>query len=156
MINRRSSLISIHGTLAAGVRWLLWLAAAAMLCASLASAQSSAGSSLQAYKDTYGKKTDDHTRSVQGVVTGADEKPVSGAVVQLKNTKTLQVRSFITQDNGSYYFHELSQDVDYELKAFDSHHEASSPTKSLSSFDSRKQAILDLKLKHADKQTDKK
>jgi len=152
MITRRSSSISRHGAQPAGVRWLLWLAAAAMLCAPLASAQSP----LQAYKDTYGKKNDDHTRSVQGVVTSADEKPVSGAVVQIKNTKTLQIRSFITQDNGSYYFHELSPDVDYELRAFDSRHEASSPTKSLSSFDSRKLAILDLKLKHTDKQNDKK
>ena len=37
--------------------------------------------------------------------------------MQLKNTKTFQIRSFITQEHGSYYFHGLSPDVDYELKA---------------------------------------
>jgi hypothetical protein len=135
--SRRSSVFSSPVGVRGG-RWLMLLAVTAVLCASFSSAQS--------YKDTYGKKTDSHTRSVQGVVTGADEKPVSGAVVQLKNTKTLQIRSFITQDNGSYYFHELSTDVDYEIRA--DYHGASSGTKSLSSFDSRKAAILDLKLKN--------
>jgi hypothetical protein len=134
--NGRSSAILARSRLRAGGRWLAVLAAAAMLCVPLGVAQS--------YKDTYGKKSDNHLRSVQGVVTGLDEKVVSGAVVQLKNTKTLQIRSFITQDNGSYYFHELSTDVDYELRA--DFHGAASANKTLSSFDTRKQAILDLKL----------
>ncbi len=85
------------------------------------------------------------TRSVEGVVTNAEDMPVMGAVVQLKNTKTLQIRSFITQDKGTYYFNGLSTDVDYELKA-DSNGLTSS-TKTLSSFDSRKQATLNLQLK---------
>ena len=143
---RRSLSNRSHGGLRPGAAWLVWLAAAAMLVGPLGLAQS--------YKDTYGKKTDTHTRSVQGVVLGTDEKPVSGAVVQLKNTKTLQIRSFITQDNGSYYFHELSTDVDYELRA--DYRGASSPTKALSSFDSRKQAILDLKLNKKEKEEKEK
>jgi len=101
--------------------------------------------SIKDYKDTYGKKTENHTRNVQGLVTNADGKPVQGAVVQLKSTKTSQIRSFITQENGRYYFHELSTAVDYELRA--DFQGASSPTKNLSSFDSRKEAILDLQLK---------
>ena len=84
------------------------------------------------------------TRTVKGVVTTNDDMPVSGAVVQLKNTKTLQIRSFITQDGGSYYFNGLSTDVDYELKA--ENKGTSSPVKTLSSFDSRKDAVLNLKL----------
>jgi hypothetical protein len=83
-------------------------------------------------------------RSVQGVVTNAQGEAVNGAVVQLKNTKTLQIRSFITRDNGSYYFHGLSTDVDYELRA--DYEGASSGSKTLSSFDSRKQATTNLKL----------
>jgi len=114
-----------------GVRWLSLLVAAAMLCA------------LGAAQDN--KKKDQHIRSVEGVVTGTDGQPVVGAVVQLKNTKTLQVRSFITQKDGTYNFQELSTDVDYELRA-DLHGE-SSGSKALSSFDSRKKAIVDLKLK---------
>ena len=94
-----------------------------------------------------GKKKGDSggdTRTVQGVVTSPEDMPVIGAVVQLKNTKTLQIRSFITQQNGSYFFNGLSTDVDYELKA--ESQGASSPVKTLSSFDSRKEAVLNLKL----------
>lgn len=90
------------------------------------------------------KKGEETTRSVAGVVSNSDESAAVGAVVQLKNTKTLQIRSFIAKENGSYYFHELSPDIDYELKAdFEG---ASSPTKTLSSFDSRKSATINLKL----------
>lgn len=97
-----------------------------------------------AQKQKKGAESND-TRSVEGVVTSAEDTPVSGAVVQLKNTKTLQIRSFITKQNGSYYFNGLSTDVDYELKA-DSNGLASG-TKTLSSFDSRKQATMNLQLK---------
>lgn len=90
------------------------------------------------------KGEDQNVRSVQGTVSDAGENAVNGAVVQIKNTKTLQIRSFITKENGAYYFHGLSPDVDYELKA--DYEGASSPTKTLSSFDSRKQAVLNLKL----------
>ena len=83
-------------------------------------------------------------RSVQGTVTSADDLPESGAVVQLKNNKTLQIRSFITEKDGHYYFHGLSPDIDYELKA--QSHGLSSSTKTLSSFDNRKAATLNLKL----------
>jgi hypothetical protein len=86
-----------------------------------------------------------NTRTVEGQVTSPDDTPVSGAVVQLKNTKTLQIRSFITMENGSYYFNGLSPDIDYELRA-DSQG-MSSPTHTLSSFDSRKTATINLKLK---------
>jgi hypothetical protein len=89
-------------------------------------------------------KDDQNVRSVQGVVNDGDGKFVSGSVVQLKDTKTLSVRSFITKEDGAYHFHGLSPNVDYELKA--EYQGASSGTKSLSSFDSRKQAVINLKL----------
>ena len=90
------------------------------------------------------KKGGETTRSVQGTVTVADDTPAIGAVVQLKNTKTLQIRSFITKEDGTYHFYDLSPDIDYELKA--DYQGASSNTKTLSSFDSRKQTNLNLKL----------
>lgn len=84
-------------------------------------------------------------RSVQGTVTDPHDSPVNGAVVYIKNTKTLQIRSFVTKEEGGYYFHSLSPDVDYELHA--ESNGAASPNKTLSSFDSRKQAVINLKLK---------
>jgi hypothetical protein len=110
----------------------IWLALAAvlLLCAPATLAQK--------------KKGAETTRSVQGTVTVADDSPVNGAVVQLKNTKTLQIRSFITKEDGTYHFYDLSPDIDYELKA--DYQGASSNTKTLSSFDSRRQTVLNLKL----------
>jgi hypothetical protein len=90
------------------------------------------------------KKTDNTTRTVEGVVSNPDDTPAVGAVVQLENTKTQQIRSFITQDDGKYRFFELSTEVDYRLKA-DSKG-ATSGTKTLSSFDGRKNAVINLKL----------
>ena len=92
------------------------------------------------------KKTKDElrVRTVQGSVTNATGEAITGAVVQLKNTKTLQVRSFITKEQGEYFFNGLSPDVDFELRA--EFNGATSGTKTLSSFDGRKQAIMNLKL----------
>ena len=84
-------------------------------------------------------------KSVSGIVTDAGGNPVPGAIVQLKNTKTLQVRSFIAKDMGEYYFQGLSTDVDYELKA--DANGKSSAVKTLSSFDSHPEARLNLQLK---------
>jgi hypothetical protein len=84
------------------------------------------------------------TRSVHGVVTDGADNPLEGAVVQLKDTKTLQVRSFISRKNGTYQFNGLSADVDYEIKA--DHQGKSSDSKTLSSFDSRRQAVMNLKI----------
>ena len=90
------------------------------------------------------KKPEDSLRSVRGTVSDSSDAPVTGAIVQLKNTKTLQIRSFITQDRGVYYFNGLSPDVDYEVRA--DYQGASSPAKTVSSFDSRKDVNLNLKL----------
>jgi protocatechuate 3,4-dioxygenase beta subunit len=90
------------------------------------------------------KKHEPAVRSVSGVVSDVDGAGVNGAVVQLKNTKTLQIRSFITKDQGQYYFQGLSPDVDFELHAEGK--DAKSATKTLSSFNSDKQAVINLKL----------
>ena len=91
------------------------------------------------------KKGDTSTRSVEGVVSAADDAPAVGAVVQLENTKTQQIRSFITKEDGKYRFYDLSTEVDYRLKA--DHNGASTGYKTLSSFDGRKQATINLKMK---------
>jgi len=116
------------------MRWICALLAAVLLCGAVPA------------QEKKPKRGEAQSRSVQGVVSAGEEKPVAGAVVQLKNTKTLQIRSFITKENGAYYFHELSPDIDYELTATDKATGESSGTKTLSSFDSRTNAILNLKL----------
>lgn len=88
---------------------------------------------------------DSTTRSVQGIVSDQSGKPVANAAVLLKDTKSLQIRSFRTGGDGAYHFAGLSQNVEYQLKA-----DAGGSTsgwKTLSVFNSKKVATIDLKLK---------
>ena len=87
---------------------------------------------------------DQKLRMVKGIVTDAQENPLFKAVVQLKNTKTLQVKSFITDEQGAYRFQGLDPDLDYELKA-EYGSTASGPRK-VTSFDSRREVIINFKL----------
>ncbi len=91
------------------------------------------------------KKKEPPERSVSGVVTDANGNPAPGAVVQLKNTKTLEIRSFIAKDTGEYIFQGLATDVDYELRA--QSNGRSSATRTLSSFDTQAEAKINLQLK---------
>ena len=95
-------------------------------------------------KNKKDREEEANTRAVGGVVRSQSEDPVDGAVVQLKDTKTRRVRSYITKADGQYRFYGLSPNVDYEVRA--AHREMASDTKTLSVFDSRKQAVINLKL----------
>ncbi len=56
-------------------------------------------------------------KTVEGKVVGSSNKPKSGAIVYLRNTKTDDIKSFISTADGSYRFGQLSPDVDYEIWA---------------------------------------
>jgi len=85
------------------------------------------------------------TRSIQGTVLSKSGSPVPGAIVLLKDTKTLQIRSFIAKQDGKYHFYGLSSDINYQVRA--QSHDVTSPTKNVSVFDSRSRVVLNLKLK---------
>jgi hypothetical protein len=85
------------------------------------------------------------TRSIEGTVLNRAGSPVAGAVILLKDTKTLQVRSFIAQNDGKYHFYGLSTDINYQLRA--ESNGMTSSTKTVSVFDSHKVVKLNLKLK---------
>jgi len=91
------------------------------------------------------KKNPDKIRSIAGFVRDPSNQNVVGAIVRLKDLKTLEVRSFITLDDGSYRFHGLSTETDYELKA--THDDMESKTRRLTVYDSRKKVNMNLKLK---------
>jgi hypothetical protein len=99
---------------------------------------------LPAFQSKKEKAEEAQLRSVEGAVRDQSDNPVEGAVVQLKNTKTLQVRSFITKPDGTYYFHGLSRNIDYEAKAEKGGF--ASDSKTVSSFDDRKKITINLKL----------
>jgi hypothetical protein len=90
-------------------------------------------------------KKDDASRAVSGAVRDADDKLIAGAIVKLKDTKSLTIRSFITKDDGAYNFQGLSASVDYEIKA-ETRDGASSATKILTVYDTRKAAVINLKI----------
>jgi hypothetical protein len=82
------------------------------------------------------------TRSVSGRVLDQSGKVIVGAVVQIEDQKSLQVRSFITQEGGTYHFVGLSTNSDYRLTA--SKEGAISRSKVLRYLDSRKKVVIDL------------
>jgi hypothetical protein len=83
-------------------------------------------------------------RVVQGLVLNADGQPQLNAVVYLQDQKSMQVRTYITEADGRYRFGQLSSDVDYQLWAEYKGHK--SKTRSISSFDSKKELNFDLKI----------
>lgn len=91
------------------------------------------------------QKKDDRMRQVAGVVRDADDMLVGSAVVKVKDMKSLAIRSFITKENGQYSFQGLSTGVDYELSA-ETRDGSVSPTRILSVYDSRREAVINFKL----------
>jgi hypothetical protein len=83
-------------------------------------------------------------RAVEGSVLDSGGSPVNGAIVQLKDMKTLQIRSFITRENGAFVFQGIKKSVEYELKA--KHQQRESKPRLLTIFDDRERATIDLKL----------
>ena len=83
-------------------------------------------------------------RTVRGVVMDKSETPIPNAVVFLKNTRTNAVKSYIADEAGNYRFSGLDPNVDYEIHA--EKDGAKSPTRQVSSFDNRKDIVLNLKI----------
>lgn len=90
-------------------------------------------------------KRDPNIRLLKGLVTKeGSEDPVEGAVVQLKNLKTLQVVSYITKKDGKYIFQNLSTNVDYEVRS--TYQDLESSTRTLSIYNNKPEAFIQLKL----------
>jgi len=99
----------------------------------------------QAQASVVGEPGSATTRSIEGTILNASGSPVSGAIVLLKDTKTLQIRSYVAQQDGKYRFYGLSTDVNWELRA--EANGLTSKTKTVSVFDSHPKVVLNLKLK---------
>ncbi len=86
-------------------------------------------------------------RVVQGRVIDKGDTPLKGAVVYLKDDHTLAVKSFISDDKGEYRFGQLASATDYELWA--ELNGQKSATRNISSFDSKNNFTIDLKIDKA-------
>ncbi len=89
-------------------------------------------------------KNQPQVREMLGQVTNRADTPLANAIVYLKNTKTLAVKTYITAPDGKYRFPGLSQNIDYEVYA--EYQGRKSDARTLSSFDSRTQAYINLKV----------
>jgi hypothetical protein len=84
-------------------------------------------------------------RTVSGTVLTDDAQPVVGATVFLKNEKTKAIRSYSSTADGHFHFAQVDMSVDFDLWA--EKDGKKSATKTVSSWDDRKNFILDLKIK---------
>jgi Carboxypeptidase regulatory-like domain len=81
-------------------------------------------------------------RVLDGTVRDQDGHPLVGAVVQMRDLNSLNIRSSITQKDGRYHFGGVSTNTSYRLQA--KYRDYSSHVRHLSQFDGRKSAVIDL------------
>lgn len=84
-------------------------------------------------------------RAVSGSVVDANSVPVKGATVFLKEVKSKSIRSYTTVDKGRFRFGQVNMAEDQEIWA--EKDGKKSAIKTLSSWDSRKELEIELKLK---------
>jgi hypothetical protein len=84
-------------------------------------------------------------RTVSGTVLNSSDEPVAGATIFLKNEKTKTIRSYTSAADGHFHFAQIDMADDYDLWAEKDGRK--SATKTVSSWDARKDFISDLKLK---------
>lgn len=82
------------------------------------------------------------SRTLTGTVLDKQDKPIGNAIVYLKNTKTLAIKTYIAQNDGTYRFPELALNTDYEVYA--QKEGQKSKVKSLSQFDDREKPNINL------------
>jgi len=83
-------------------------------------------------------------RVVQGKVEDKSDAGLKGATVYLKDEHTLAVKSYVTGDDFTYRFGQLTQTADYQLWA--ELNGKKSAVKNISSFDTRAEFNITLKI----------
>lgn len=84
-------------------------------------------------------------RTVTGTVYDAKSNPVTGAIVFLESQKSKTIRSYTSDSKGHFNFAQVDMAQDFDLWAEKDGRK--SPVKVVSSWDSRKDWVGDLKIK---------
>ncbi len=103
-------------------RWLLFVA---LLAAVPCFAQSGSSGSL---------------RNIRGLITDSSHEPIRNAVVQLRNSNTNQVITYITSTDGQYNFKRLDSHTDFQVWV--EFRGMRSETRSISMFDSHLDKVI--------------
>jgi Carboxypeptidase regulatory-like domain len=90
------------------------------------------------------KRAEAQLRTLHGSVIDKDEDPVPSSIVYLKNVKSQGIKTYIADSSGNYRFSGLDPNVDYEIHAESP--DLISSTRTISSFDSRRDIEVILKL----------
>jgi hypothetical protein len=90
------------------------------------------------------KRAEAQLKVLHGSVIDKSENPVPASVIYLKNVKSQAVKTYIADDSGNYRFSGLDPNVDYEIHA--EHDDLTSSIRTVSSFDSRRDIEVTLKL----------
>ena len=83
-------------------------------------------------------------RGVHGFVRDHDGKAIRAAGVKLKNLRTLEFRTYITDGDGLYHFATLNPEVDYQIQAV--YGDRSSAAHILDRFASAPEITVDLRI----------
>ena len=83
-------------------------------------------------------------KTLTGQVVDKDGRGLAQAVVHLKNQRTLEIRTHISDDEGNYRFNGLHTEIDFAVHA--EHRGSASPTRTVSSFDDKKDVYLVLEI----------
>ena len=118
-------------------RWAAWVVFAA-LAAGVVPLAPHFGP-LQAQAQNLGQRT------VSGSVVDSNSAAVPAATVFLKNQKTKAIRSYTSTKDGRFYFAQVNMAEDYDLWAEKDGRKTA--TKTVSSWDTRKNFETELKLK---------
>ena len=92
------------------------------------------------------KGKESQLRTVRGTVVDNTETPSETAVIYLKNTRTQDVITHLSDSDGTFRFSGLDLNVDYDIHA--EKDGWTSASRSISNFDTRKEFVLTLKLDH--------
>jgi hypothetical protein len=82
-------------------------------------------------------------KDLRGIVVDSQDRPVQKATVILKSEGSLSVRSYISEDDGSFRFANLHPDVYYKVRARVGREETDEV--SISRFDKLRDEIIKLK-----------
>ena len=83
-------------------------------------------------------------KTLTGQVVDKEGKGLAQAVVHLKNQRTLEVQTRISDNEGKYRFNGLNPETDFAVHA--EFRGGSSPTRTVSSFDEKKDVYLVLEI----------